>query len=62
MAVIRSVILCEIVCDLTYGLYVLSSSAKNARKNGCTSNVKQALKVGFDLGHIRLLTFVLLSP
>ena len=36
-------ILCEIVCDLSHGLYVLSPTTKNARPNGRTINVKQAL-------------------
>ena len=36
-------ILCDIVCDLPHGLYVLSPTTKNARPNGRTINVKQAL-------------------
>ena len=44
------VILCEIVCDLPHGLYVLSPMTKPHNQKGCTINVKQALTAEVMLG------------
>ena len=47
MGVLHSVILCEIVCNLTYGLYVLSPAAKSMKKrlqNECETGLPERTK------------------